>query len=211
MYLYSRTVQLTGDPRKSIPIAMGMAELVNKKSDLQVSLWRTVLGAPVGTMGYSAFVQSHAELDAAVSSLLADQEYLERVAEIQQYIAAPPEDQLVEILHNAGREYRRAEVGGIVNLVTAQVANARFGAAMKWSIEMAELVAEITGNPNIFGRSVAGAFGTVGWITAVADMAAVDAANEALNKDPRYLAKLDEMSDVFVPGSGHTSLLRRMA
>jgi hypothetical protein len=51
----------------------------------------------------------------------------------------------------------------------------------------------------------------VGWITAVADMAAVDAANEALNKDPRYLAKLDEMSDVFLPGSGQTSLLRRIA
>jgi hypothetical protein len=211
MYLYSRTVQLTGDPRQSIPMAIGMAEFVNKKSDLQVSLWRTVLGAPVGTVGYSAFVQSHAHLDATVSSLLADPDYLERVAEAQPYIAAPPQDQLVEILHNAGREYRRAEVGWIANLVSAQVANARFGAAMKWSIEIADLVAEITGNPTIFGRSVAGPFGTVGWITAVADMAAVDLANEALNKDPRYLAKLDEMSDLFLPGSGQTSLLRRIA
>jgi hypothetical protein len=211
MYLYSRTVQLTGDPRKSMPMAIAMAEHVNKKTDLQVSLWRTVLGAPLGTLGYSALVQSHAELDTAVSSLFADPEYLERVAEVQPYIAAPPQDQLVEILHNAGPEYRRAEVGWIANLVTAQVANARFTAAMKWSVEIADLVAEITGNPSLFGRSVAGPFGTVGWITAVPDMAAVDAASEALNKDPRYLAKLDEMSDVFLPGSGHASLVRRIA
>jgi hypothetical protein len=211
MYLYSRTVQLTGDPRKTMPMVMAMAELVNKKTELQVSLWRTVLGAPLGTLGYSAFVQSQAELDTAVSSLLADPEYLERVAEIQPYIAAPAQDQLVEILHRAGPEYRRAEVGWIATLVTAQVANARFGAAMKWSIEIADLVAEITRNPGIFGRSVAGPFGTVGWITAVPDMAALDAAGEALNKDPRYLAKLDEMSDVFLPGSGHTSLVRRIA
>jgi hypothetical protein len=211
MYLYSRTVQLTGDPRKSIPFAIDLADFANKKSDLQVSLWRTVLGAPIGTLGYSAFVQSQAQLDAVTSSLLADPEYLERAAEAQQHFAGPPQDQLVEILHNAGQEYRRAEVGWIVNVVAAQVANARFGAAMKWSIEIADLGAEITGNPTIFGRSVAGPFGTVGWITAFRDMAAVDAANEALNKDPRYLAKLDDMSDVFLPGSGHTSILSRIA
>ena len=211
MYLFSRTVQLTGDPRNALPVAIGLTEMVNRKSDLQVSLWQTTLGAPVGTLGYSAFVQSHAELDAAMSSLVVDPEYLDQVAGAQQYLAGPPQDQLVEILHNAGAEYRRAEVGWFVNLITAQVANARFGAAMGWSIEIADLVAEITGNATIFGRSVAGAFGTVGWITAVPNAAAVDASNEALVKDERYLAKLDEMSDLFLPGSGQVSLLRRIA
>jgi hypothetical protein len=40
---------------------------------------------------------------------------------------------------------------------------------------------------------------------------AIDAANEALTKDPSYVAKLGEMGDVFLPGSGRTSILPRIA
>jgi hypothetical protein len=91
------------------------------------------------------------------------------------------------------------------------VANARFGGAIKWCVEMADLVAEITGYPGMFGRDVAGEFGTVAWIGTVPDAATFDTANESLAKDPRYLAKLDEMGDLFLPGSGQTSILRRIA
>jgi hypothetical protein len=63
----------------------------------------------------------------------------------------------------------------------------------------------------MFGRELAGDFGTVVWIATMPDMASLDTANEALAKDPRYLAKLDEMGDIFLPGSGATSIRRRIA
>jgi hypothetical protein len=188
-----------------------MAELVSRKTQLPVSLWATRLGAPVGTLTYTTMLQSLAELDAADSSLLADEEYLNYVAEFQPFVAGPPVDRAVEVVHSAGGEYRRADVGAVGNVVTAQVANARFGAAIKWSIEVADLVAEVTGHPGVLGRDVAGDFGTVVWIATMPDVGTLDTANEALGKDPRYLAKLDEMGDIFLPGSGHTSILRRIA
>lgn len=211
MYLFARNVLITGDPRKALPVAVGMGELVTKKTQLQVSLWTTVFGAPLGTLGYTTLVPSLAELDAADSALMADEEYLDRLHEAQEFVAEPPVDQVVEILHNSGGEYRRADVGAVANVVTAQVANARYGAAIKWSFEMADLAAEITGTPGMFGRSVAGEFGTVAWVSTVPNMAALDRVNEALGEDPRYIAKLDEMGDIFLPGSGRTSITRRIA
>lgn len=210
MYLFSRTVTLKGDPRQTMPFAVAMCELVNRKIDLQVSLWMAVFGAPVGTLHYTTLVHSHAEFEAATASLLTDDEYLEKGAQGEKYLDGPIEDQMVEILHNSGT-YRRAEVGWIGNVVTAQVSNARFGAAINWSIEMADLATEITGNPGMFGRATAGPFGSVGWISVVPDMAALDWANEALGKDARYLAKLDHMGDLFLPGSGRTEVTRRIA
>lgn len=211
MYLFSRDVLVTGDPRRSLPVAIGMSELVTKKTQLAVSLWTTLFGAPLGTLSYTAFVQSMSELDAADSALMADDEYLTRLAEAQEYLAKPPMDQIMQILHNSGGEYRRAGVGAVGQVVTARVANARYGAAMKWGIEVADLVADVTGIPGIFGRGAAGEFGTVAWISTMPDMGALDNANEALGKDPRYLTKLDEMGDIFLPGSGRTSIIRRIA
>ena len=211
MYLFSRIVTYAGDPRTVRPQAVGLAQYVTEKTELQISLWSALGGQPLGTMAYTSFVQSRAELDAALSSLANDSEYLDRVTESRKHAVAPPQDQLLEILHSAGGEYRRAGVGHVATVITAQVANARFGPAVKWGIEMADLASEITGVAGIFGRGVVGPFGTVSWISAVPDMAAVDAANEALAKDPRYLAKLDDMADVFLPGSGNQTLTRRLA
>lgn len=211
MYLFTRDVLVTGDPRKVMPIAVAITEVVSKKAGVPVSLWAGVLGAPMGTLSYSTFIQSMAELDAIESTLMADEEYLDRVNEAMQYVVGSPQDRLLEILHTAGGEYRRAEVGAVVQVTTAQCANARFGAALGWSIEAADLVAEITGLPTMFGRGVADQFGAVAWIGAAPNMAGIDAANEALAKDARYLTKLDSMGDVFLPGSGAVRFSRRIA
>jgi hypothetical protein len=199
------------DPRKTRPAAEGMAELLTKKTQLQWSLWATMGGAPLGTLAFTTLVQSLAELDAGTSPLALDEEYLNRLDEWRTLVAEPPVDRVVEILHNSGGEYRRGGLGAVGIVVTMQVANARFGAATKWSIEMADLVSEITGHPSMLGRGVVGEFGTLAHLGTVPDVAGLDAAYEALGKDHRYLTKLDEMGDMFLPGSGRVTHLRRVA
>lgn len=211
MYLFSRTLQVNGDLREVMPRAIAMRELVTQKTGLQVSLWTAVLGQPVGTLGYTTFVQSLAELDAAQSVLIGDAEYLERLADTNAFVVGAPQDSMIEILHNAGGEYRRADVGAVASLITAQVANARFGAGIQWGIEMAELAAGITHRALFLGRYAGGAFGQLAWISSSPDMATFESENEALGKDARYLTQLDSMGDVFVQGSGHISLLKRIA
>jgi hypothetical protein len=211
MYLFSRQLQLQGDPRKSLAAAGEITALVNRKSDLQVSLWAAVLGAPVGSVAFSSLVQSRAEFDAQSSILLADADYLDKVAEVQQYTAAPPLDTMTEILHVAGGDYKRAEVGAVVELTTALITPGKYSAAFQWSIEMADLVAEIGGMPVLFGPSVGGPFGQVSWIGTAPNMSDTETLDQQLNKDPRYLAKLDELAGMFVDGSGQRTYAKRIA
>lgn len=211
MFLFTRIVSTKGAPDRVRAMATDMAEIVTRRSGLSVSVWTAFQGAPLGTLGFTTLVGTMSEYYAAGEPLLHDSEYLEKVAEVQQYMLAPPEDRVVQILHTAGGDYRRAEVGAVASVITAQVNNSRFGAAAQWGIEMAETVSSISGHPLMFGRAVAGGFGTLAWVSTMPDMPAYEAGDEALGKDPAYLAKLDDMGDLFVPGSGQATLSFRVA
>ena len=129
----------------------------------------------------------------------------------RQYLAGPPEDRHVEIIHTAGGEYRRPELGGVVQLTTATPALGKLGAAIAWGVQITELVSEVVGQPVFFGHSLAGPFGELAWIGASADAGAWDRTQEALTKDHRYLASLDEGTPNFEVGSGRVLLARRVA
>lgn len=211
MYLFSQQLQVRGDPRKTVPWAMALAALVNRKTALQGSLWVGQAGVPVGSLAFTAFVQSRTEIGAADEQLRNDDEYLDLVMEGQPHVVSAPENSLLEIVHTAGNEYRRAEVGSVVAIISAEVRPGNYMAAGQWSIEMADLVTEITGFSTLFARNVAGSFGGVEWIQAAPDSGAMEAAEESINKDGRYLAKLDQISGLFVEGSGRRVLARRIA
>ena len=78
-------------------------------------------------------------------------------------------------------------------------------------LQITELVSEIIGDPVFFGHSLAGPFGELAWIGASADASAWDRTQAALNKDPRYLASIDEGTPNFEGGSGRVMLARRVA
>ena len=211
MYLFSRIITVRGDPRKTMSFLTGMLEMVNRKTDLDMSLWMMQTGAPVGTFAYTCLAQTRTELEAKAAPLESDDEYLAAVADGEQYSAALPQDNLMQIMHNAGREFDRPGVGAIGTVTTAQIANGQYSPAMQWSVEIADLVSSITGFPTLFGVGVGGPFGQVGWVGTSPDLAADEAMNEALNKEPHYLAKMDAIGGLFVEGSGQRTISRRIA
>ncbi len=211
MFLFTRTVSMTGDPRQCRAAAVATAELVGRKTGLSLSLWSVFQGDALGTLAFTTMVQSMTEFYATTSSLLDDDEYLARLGEMRPLAAGPPVDQALEILHTSGGDYRRAGTGAVASVITAEIGNARFADALDWSVGMADLVADIIGRAVIFGRGVAGGFGSVGWVVTQPDMPTFEAAEEALAKDPRYMTKLDGMGDLFVPGSGRRTLSWRIA
>jgi len=188
-----------------------MAKLVTEKTGKETALWAGLSGVAPGTHIFSAFYQSMADFATATETLIADAQYLEGVGEGRQYLAGPPEDRHVHILHTAGGEYQRPGLGGIVQLTTATPALGKLAAASGWGVQIAELVSEIIGEPILFGRSLAGPFGELAWVGASADASAWDRTGEALSKDPRYLASLDEGTPNFEGGSGRVLLGRRIA
>jgi len=211
MYLFRRQLLVRGDPRKTLPWAQDMAALVSVKTALPVSLWSATLGAPIGSLVFSTFVESRVALAAATRGLVDDPEYLDLAVAGQQYVVAAPEDTLLGIVHNAGDEYQPAAVGAMVTSTSAVISAGKYGAATRWSIEVADLVAEITGLPVLFGTHVGGTIGRVEWVQSAPDVAAHEAAGQQMNNDRRYLAKIDEISGLFVEGSGQVLLGQRLA
>ncbi|MHB1930122.1 MAG: hypothetical protein ACYCUG_12020 [Acidimicrobiales bacterium] len=211
MILFVRKVSTWGDPRETGAWARRMTELATKESAAPPALWVGLSGTAPGTFLFTGFFQGLAEFTATAATLGADPEWLDGVAAARQHTAAPPEDRHIEIIHTAGGEYSRPPVGGVVQWTVATPAAGKLGAAIVWGLELAELVAEILGRPVLFGNTLAGPFGELNWIGATTDAAAADVNREALTKDGRYLAKVDEGSGLFQVDSARNSIYRRVA
>lgn len=211
MHLFSRTITLRGNPRDTTAWAKDMCALVNERSPFDVSLWQALLGAPVGSFGFSMLVESRAALVAGQAQLLADDEYLDLIDKAIDWVTTPAEDRLVGMLHHAGGELRRADVGSAATVVAAQVEVDRTPEAITWSVGMADLVAEITGYPVHLGTVEHGPFGELQWTSTGPDIAEVDRVSELLAKDEDYIGRLSHATGLFVPGSGRQLLAIRIA
>jgi hypothetical protein len=78
-------------------------------------------------------------------------------------------------------------------------------------VDIAEYTAELSGAPVMFSSDLYGTFGSVAWISVVDDLATVDKTQAAINGDEGYLKRISMGADLFVPASGNTSLLTRIA
>jgi len=207
MLLFSRRITLVGGPRKTVPIVSDLAAYVNAHTSLDWSVRTVLFGAPLGTLAFTAPVESHAALAEATAGLNTDNAFQDLIEKVSPLLAGPPQDQLREVIHGAPPE---SSVGQVAQLVTATVAGGKFAAAMAWGIEVTDHVASTTKAPIAFCRNLYGPFGQVSWISTVADMAGADAASAALAADASYLATLDKAGDLFEPGSASTTLSQRI-
>jgi hypothetical protein len=183
---------------------------VSKKSGRPIVLWSVNFGQPVGTVIWSLPVESHADLQAAFAGLAEDEGYFALIEKGAPFVTGPMVDQLGEVVHGAPTPGGRPV--GSVGLVTTATMSADKGAdAVAWSVELANYVTSVTGDPIMFVLDAYGTFGHAAWIGAAADMAAVDAANAKMQTDPGYLKRLAGSGGLFIPGSGHRSLVTRIA
>lgn len=210
MILFSRQEVVMGDPRETLPWVREIAEHVHAKSGLDVSVWSALTGAPLGTLAYTTIVDSRAQLSAAMQTFIEDDKFQDIVNRGRKFLVAPPEDSLINIVHVAGGETQRAGVGSLVSVHSAEVAMGEYVTAGTWAVEVAELVAAITGAPVMFGTNVAGGFGRVQWVQTAPDIATQEAWDELVNENERYMAKLSEIGGMFVEGSGNRLIGRRI-
>lgn len=210
MDLFSRRVLMTGSPAEYTSWAIDMCEFVNGKIENPVSLWSVGFGAPVGTMVFSTWVDGLAGVQANFAALAADAEYMQKVSAAQSMVGAPSEDSLGQVIHGepAGD---RAGVGAAAVITSAVVANGAYAAAIGWGVEMAQLGEKVTGMPSLFLMNRFGTFGELMWVYVAPDAAALDAAGNAVNADADYMAKLEDVGNLFVPGSGHRTSATRIA
>lgn len=162
---------MRGNPRETMAYATEMCELVNERSTFDVSLWQVLFGAPIGTVSFSMLVESRAAFVAGQATLLGDDEYLDAIERGKDLIAQPGEDRLVSMLHHAGGELRRADVGACANITTALAEVDRIADTLTWSVGMADLAAAISGYPVHLGTLEHGPFGELQWTSHRSDRA----------------------------------------
>jgi hypothetical protein len=190
-----------------MPIVSDLATYVNAHTDLDWSVRTVLFGAPLGTLAFTARVESHAALAKATAGLNTDDAFLDLIEKVSPFLAGPPQDQLREVIHGAPSE---SSIGQVAQLVTATVAGGKFATAMAWGVEIADHVTSTTKAPIAFCRNLYGPFGQLSWISTVSDMAGADTAAAALAADGSYLEALDKAGDLFEPGSASTTLSQRI-
>jgi hypothetical protein len=210
MYLFTRLATLRGNQRKSMAWAAEINGYVDAHSDHTLTLWRADFGYPVGTVAWSAWVESHAALNTGFAPLLDDDGYFALLDQGQEFLAAPAEDVLRQPLHGAPTG-DGPPIGAVATVTTAVVAGGKYDAGIGWGIEMAQLVEEVTKLPTMFLLDSYGTFGQVTWLSGAPDLASADAASQTINANDKYMKRLGDVGDLFVPGSGRRGLVTRIA
>jgi hypothetical protein len=209
MYLFSRWATLAGNPRSSMGWALEAAAFVADKCGREMSTWSVEFGAPVGTVAWTTRVDSLADLNALFAPLANDDGWFDMIDKGAEFMTTGSQDRLREVVR-APADPALPPVGSVATLITAVSATGMMAAAMEWGGEVAAYVETLTGQPTLFLADAFDDFGRLSWIGVAADHAAADASNGKLAADPGYLERLGRTGDLFLAGSGHSTLLSRI-
>jgi hypothetical protein len=209
MLFFSRVATLTGSPRRAMPWATNITQYVNEHGSIPITCWAGSFGYPIGTVAWSAMVESQAQLFAGTSQLLADEGYLDLLDSAAELITTPGRDLLREVVY--GQPGDPPPVGSVAVVTTATAIVDRLADAVGWAIEIGQFVESTVGAPIAVLTDVFGTMGGITWIGSQPDFAAGDAARAKLAANADYLKHIAGSKDLFIPGSGHIGQVTRIA
>lgn len=206
MFLFTRRVQIApGNNRVAMAYATEMGAMASGITGHDISVWMTVASPEVGGIVYSTWFEHLDDLHAAFGALAASDDYNAKITENAHLWAGSPTDLLTQMIHGAAAE------GGppaFATSVRATAANGSIGAAMAAGVEIAEAANRITGLNTIFGRTLTGAYGGVGWITGAESMAAIEESQMAMAASEEWLALVDRVGPSFAPDATSEIVMR---
>lgn len=211
MIIFQRMVTFEGPPDEVGAWALEITEEVNKRTQLNASLWQGLFGGPAGTLAWSALVENLTALEAATDTLMGDAAYLSLVKKAGDWAAGPAEDSLLRMLHTAGGTYVRPDVGAYAEGTSAIPAEGKLAKAAAFGVEISDVHSNLTHSSVLFCSSAYGAFGEMRWLAMYDSASAVDHAAEVIAKDDDYGKLLDKAGDLFVEGMARRILARRIA
>jgi hypothetical protein len=209
MYLFTRQTVLSGDLAAGTEWAAKIGAHVTTVTGVDISTWATWFGAPLGTVTWSAWVESLDGLS-VLAAVEADATYLDMVREGEAFGSAPQLMSLRSPLTPMPAERRTLPLGSVATITTAVAAAGKLGAAAVWGSEVSAHVSSVTGEPIAFFADAFGTFGQMTWIGVSVDAKAADAANDKVSADSGYLTMLDATGGMFVEGMSSRTLTVRI-
>ena len=212
MYLFIRSGRVApGNDRAAMEWAVGITEQVNQITGIGVGLFASVFSPEAGTLSWGAFVPDLAALETAGDKLLADGAFGDNVAKGAKLGMGGLDDSLLQVIYG---EPDPSQTPGYVASVQSVCANGNYARGVEVGIEIAKRAERATGASTLFVLGSTGVYGGVGWLTGVADIAALEAGEQALSADADFLAYVDnEASSAYVsdPMATQQRIFRHLA
>jgi hypothetical protein len=199
MLLWTRTRQVDGlQGGEATASAAEIARCTAATTGLEVVAWAGVYGLPLGTVVYSAQVESQSAMAAALTTLTESGRTLDD---------GPAEDTVAELVSTAGSG---ATAARFASVSVAQCAPGCIAEASAWGVDVLSHASKATGLDGLFLRGLYGPWASLVWIALAESMEEIDDSAAALAADPTYLERIDDAGPLFIPGSASRRLLRRL-
>jgi hypothetical protein len=208
MYLFSRT--RAADPGRftaALAFATEITATARAVTGLEISAWTSVMSPSAGDIVWTAFFETLAEWEVATDKLAADAVYNSAVEQADELFTGPVIDQMASLLSPLGEGEPEATY---VAVVTAVAANGQIGAAVQHGLAIAEAATKLGGLNTVFAMATTGPYGGVSWFSGAPTIAALQAAEDAINADPAFVELVDSGGNLFQTGATQT-IYRRLA
>jgi hypothetical protein len=210
MYLFTRVrtarAARLGD---AIAYAREVRDFINDRAEVNVSLHTNLFGRPVGTLTWAGLTEGRGQVADVQTGLMADRDFVAMVERSGEMFEDNGRDVLRHFVEMHGLGPDR-EPPACSQAWSGQVANGQYDHAMGWAIDMADYVTGVTGVEIATLTDSYGPFGTITWIAPLDSAQHADTLNEQLAADAEWVKRLNYSEDLFIPGSGHVWLNRRI-
>jgi hypothetical protein len=198
MLLFQRIMRVTGGAAAAA-WAGEVTTRVNKHAVSEVSLWTAAFGAPVGTIAWSAAVETLGQIDTLNAAMAADADLTALVSKGAEFVAEAEPDRLLAIVH--GEITNSAPVGSYVGAVRATAAPGNWVGAGAWAAHIAGVYSEVTGLNVVVTSTVAGPMGEMSWLVRHENSASIEAAIAATMSSEKYMNEVNSGGEFFMPGA----------
>jgi hypothetical protein len=205
MYLAVRSVRVhTAQIGRSVEFAQKLIPHLRDKHGAQLRASMNVAGA-ANTVIFSSRWESLGDYQTFSEAVLADTAYMKMLGEVSDIAIAGTEDSsILNMVRPAG------EPNNFTSVVQANI-NQEPMEAMAWAFEIAEYVADLTGNAVGVASTVLGNRSTIGWVSGIEGLAQYQTMGEVLEQDPGYLGLIKRAQGLFTSDGYQATLWRTIA
>ncbi len=211
MYLFSRRTRLVGgNGMAGLEWATSICAKVQQITGQEIQLWGTVYSPGFGTVSWTGWFADLASLESVGDKLQADPGYLDLTDAGAKFTEGGLDDSIIQPIYGEPDPTQDIQyVGGVVGVI----ASGNFARAMAAGVEIAQKSEKITGLSTMFGSSLTGPYGSVGFLTGYENIAALETAQNKLAADASWVKLIDSTKGCFVEDATITqsTLYRRLA
>jgi hypothetical protein len=207
MILFGRNRTLNpARSREAIAFAVEVAGRAREVIGQEVFAWSSFASPESGMVLWSARFESMSSLEVAADKLSVANEYMDFVEQNDGLFVGPTLDTLTQVVAGTPDPSPMS----YLSIVRATCRLGKLSDTMAAGAEIAEAVTRITGRSCLFGASLTGAYGGMGWITGAPDADALSQAWATWAADADATAMVERIGELLEPGTNIT-YVRRLA